>query len=81
MSVQENKLKAIADAIREKEGSSALIPAMEFPERIRGLSGSNVEILESYNSEKVYYIGYLQLVNFTDLVTPNLNYQVLEGYE
>lgn len=37
MSTQETKLKAIADAIREKEGSTALIPAKDFPARILAL--------------------------------------------
>lgn len=35
MSVQENKLKAIADAIREKDGTTDPIPANDFPARIR----------------------------------------------
>lgn len=34
MSIQENKLKAIADAIREKEGSTEPIPANDFSARI-----------------------------------------------
>lgn len=34
MSIQESKLKAIADAIREKEGSTEPIPANDFPARI-----------------------------------------------
>ena len=35
MSVQENHLKAIADAIRAMEGSTAPIPASEFAARIQ----------------------------------------------
>lgn len=35
MSTQGNKLTAIADAIREKEGSTGTIPANDFPARIR----------------------------------------------
>lgn len=38
MSTQETKLKAIADAIREKEGSAEPIPASDFPDRIRAIS-------------------------------------------
>lgn len=34
MSTQETNLKAIADAIREKDGTTAPIPAKDFPERI-----------------------------------------------
>jgi len=40
MSVQENNLKAIADAIREKEKTTSPIPAEDFPERIRSLSSA-----------------------------------------
>ena len=44
MSVQEDNLRAIADAIREKEGSGEPIPAKDFPERIRGLQGGGIEL-------------------------------------
>lgn len=37
MSAQGNKLTAIADAIREKDGTTALIEANDFPERIRAI--------------------------------------------
>lgn len=37
MSLQETMLKEIADAIREKEGSTGPIPAEEFANRIRAL--------------------------------------------
>lgn len=37
MSVQQNKLKAIADAIREKDGTTDPIPANDFPDRIRAI--------------------------------------------
>lgn len=37
MSIQEANLKAIADAIREKEGSAEPIPAGDFAERIRAM--------------------------------------------
>jgi len=39
LSTQEEKLKAIADAIREKDGTTDPIPANSFPERIRAISG------------------------------------------
>lgn len=38
MSTQEAKLQAIADAIREKDGTTEPIPANSFPERIRAIS-------------------------------------------
>ena len=42
MSVQETKLKAIADAIREKEGSTGPIPAGDFAARILALPGDSL---------------------------------------
>ena len=33
-------MTSICDAIREKEGSTGLIPHQELPERIRGISSS-----------------------------------------
>lgn len=42
MSVQEENLAAIADAIREKEGSAEPIPAGEFAERILALPSSSL---------------------------------------
>ena len=39
MSVQETKLAAIADAIRDRDGTTAPIPADGFPERIRAIPG------------------------------------------
>lgn len=38
MSIQEEKLLAIADAIREKDGSTGEIAADDFPDRIRAIS-------------------------------------------
>lgn len=37
MSIQENKLKEIADAIREKDGTTEAITANDFPTRIRAI--------------------------------------------
>ena len=40
LSIQETRLKAIADAIREKDGTTAPIPAADFPARILALSAA-----------------------------------------
>lgn len=40
MSIQQNNLTAIADAIREKDGTTAPIPAGDFPARIRAIESS-----------------------------------------
>lgn len=37
MSTQETKLREIADAIREKDGTTEPIPANDFPARIRAI--------------------------------------------
>lgn len=37
MSIQQEKLKAIADAIREKDGTTDIIIANDFPDRIRAI--------------------------------------------
>ena len=47
MSVQENKLKAIADAIREKDGTTEPIPANDFAARILAIQGGGGVTLES----------------------------------
>lgn len=39
MSIQEDNLKKIADAIREKEGSAGKIKASDFADRIKAISG------------------------------------------
>lgn len=45
MSIQEEKLQAIADAIREKDGTTEPIPASNFPERIRAIqTGSSFAV-------------------------------------
>lgn len=41
MSTQETKLQAIADAIREKDGTTDPIPANDFPDRIRAIEGKS----------------------------------------
>lgn len=45
MSVQETNLKAIADAIREKDGTTDPIPAADFPDRILAIpSGGALDL-------------------------------------
>lgn len=50
MSVQETNLRAIADAIREKDGTTGPIPAADFPERIRAIPAGGLP-------EEVYTIS------------------------
>lgn len=40
-------MEAICDAVREREGSSNLIPHQELPERIRGISGGEENLLKT----------------------------------
>lgn len=51
MSVQGDYLQDIADAIREKDGSTDPIPAAEFAERVRGIP--TVEDLHLVDDERV----------------------------
>lgn len=46
-------MTGICDAVREKEGSSDLIPAPDIPERIRGISGSSDLFAGTANGRKV----------------------------
>ena len=51
-------MTGICDAIREKEGSSDLIPAPDIPERIRGIGGSSDLFAGTVNGRKVNnYVG------------------------
>lgn len=63
MSIQETRLLAIADAIREREGSSAPIPAGTFAARIRGLQGG-LHILDIAFSQE--FLGQTYTVTGTD---------------
>ena len=54
MSVQEEKLKAIADAIREKKGTTAPIKASDFASEILSIeSGGGAENANIYKLEQV----------------------------
>ena len=62
MSVQETKMKEIADAIREKDGTTEPIPANDFPERIRAIQGGGGIQLESISiisppAKTTYLVG------------------------
>lgn len=61
MSAQETNFKAIADAIREKEGTTDTIPAREFAERIRAIStvpdGLHTIIVETNDPEGGHVAG------------------------
>ena len=40
-------MTGICNAVREKEGSSELIPAPDIPEKIRGISGGEENLLKT----------------------------------
>lgn len=84
MSIQENRLKAIADAIREKDGTADPIRALDFAERIRSLSGvdggdSCINILDGYDDSYVVYKGTVRLPEFSAVLC-DPGCEVLEGY-
>lgn len=63
MSTQGDKLKAIADAIRAKEGSSAPIAANDFPARIAAIeTGTQLPTLTNPGTAKDLVVGK-QLIN------------------
>ena len=71
MSVQETKLKAIADAIREKDGTAEPIPAADFPDRIRAIS-----VRPNYlRSISIFQTGAGSVYG-TGLATDNMNVTV-----
>lgn len=55
MSVQQENLKEIADAIREKTGTTELFPANTFAEKIRNIEGGggSVEIVDNLTSTDI----------------------------
>lgn len=59
MSVQGDYLQDIADAIREKEGSSGKIMASEFAERVRGLETFNGIRYKGWDNPGSYQEGVL----------------------
>ena len=73
MSAQETKLKAIADAIRYKDGSKSPISANDFPKRIRAIpqeggGGVDVEVIE--NSTDPYRYEPNGLIDVVGLGVP-----------
>lgn len=61
MSYQETKLQAIADAIREKDGTTAPIPANDFPARIRAIptGGGSCSPFQVAASETTVFVGVI----------------------
>jgi len=78
-------LSAIADAIREKDGTSEPIKAKDFPERIRAISAGSppgscgIGVLEYADPDKSVYSACVRLagINGTDCKT---SFEILEGY-
>ena len=86
MSIQENRFADIANAIREKDGTTAPIKALDFAERIRSLSaggggggGGYISVLESYDGNYVVYKGSVRLPEFA-AVFCDPGCEVLEEY-
>lgn len=70
MSVQESYLKAIADAIRHKEGSQDAIFAKDFSKRIMALecggerpppAAGGMEVLEGWQQDRELYVGPVRM--------------------
>lgn len=82
MSIQEVRFTEIANAIREKDGTTAPIRALDFANRIRAISGGGscgISILDEYSSDFVIYKGYIQLPEYTVAIC-DIGCDVLEEY-
>lgn len=85
MSIQERNLRAIADAIREKEGTADPIPASGFAARIRALGGGNagdgsgITVLDDGAGELAKMTPRIQLPELS-AVNCTVEVQILEGY-
>lgn len=87
MSVQETAFKAIADAIREKDGSTDLIRALGFAERIRAIQVDtgedevdyHISMLDKYDNTLTTYLGILHCLDFTTIVECPTDVEILEG--
>ena len=87
MSVQETYLKAIADAIRQKEESQGAIPAKEFAGRILALetgggtppASGGMEILSGWQEDRQTFTGPVKMPGVA-LVVMDSGLEILEGY-
>lgn len=82
MSVQETKLSAIADAIRESEGSSEPICANDFAARIRALQtggggACGISVMKDTHPGKVVFVGVLQCAGAVTVYT--IPHEVMTG--
>lgn len=86
MSIQERNLRAIADAIREKDGTADPIPASGFAARIRALGGggnagdgSGITVLDDGAGDLAKMTPCIQLPELS-AVNCTIEVQILEGY-
>ncbi len=85
MSTQEERFAQIAAAIREKDGTTAPIKALDFAARIRAIStqgGGGTDgatILENWNMNENRYTGSVRMAGESLLLCP-LEIEILEGY-
>lgn len=68
-----------ADAIRERDGTTAKIVANSFPPRIRGIPALDPQYLYGpYDVDPVVLIGSLVLANIKSIVRCGENYQNID---
>jgi len=85
LSIQEERFSQIANAIREKDGTTAPIRALDFAPRIRAIqTGSGgascgIEVLETGRPDMAIYGEALVMPEFT-AVPYSLDITILEGY-
>jgi len=85
LSTQEERFAQIAAAIREKDGSTGPIKALDFAARIRAIQAgggggvSGFEILEKWETDKNIFKGAIKLGHLS--VSPHtVQIEILEGY-
>ncbi len=84
MSVQEEYLSAIAEAIRARDGTAGPIRAKDFPARIRAIGGSpsgscGIDILEDSDPDKSVYSARVILADVSG-VDCKAKFEALEGF-
>ncbi len=88
--LNKSTIQGIGDAIREKEGSTALIPTSEMKQRILNLSGGSATVTAPGDwqgtpvpntgvVEKIYFNNNLSKEEIIELIKP-LDYVLGEGY-
>lgn len=84
MSTQEERFAQIAAAIREKDGTTAPIKALDFAARILAIpttgggGGDGITVLDDPDPDRLVLTGYVRQAEFDMAVNASPHIQVLE---